>query len=66
MSFARASRGGFIAGSAAATAIGIVRAPAKAAQFEFKEFTGFYSPFDIRGTAFIIYRYNDAHREDDG
>jgi hypothetical protein len=37
-----------------------------AAQFEFKEFTGFYSPFDIRGTAFIIYRYADPHREDDG
>jgi hypothetical protein len=37
-----------------------------AAQFEFKEFTGFYSPFDIRGTAFIIYRYADPRREDDG
>ncbi len=37
-----------------------------AAQFEFKEFTGFYSPFDIRGTAFIIYRYADPFREDDG
>jgi Protein of unknown function (DUF1329) len=37
-----------------------------AAIFEFKEFTGFYSPFDIRGTAFIIYRYADPHREDDG
>ncbi len=36
-----------------------------ASQFEFKEFTGFYSPFDIRGTAFIIYRYADPHREDD-
>ena len=37
-----------------------------ASNFEFKEFTGFYSPFDIRGTAFIIYRYADPHREDDG
>jgi hypothetical protein len=37
-----------------------------AANFEFKEFTGFYSSFDIRGTAFIIYRYADPHREDDG
>ena len=37
-----------------------------AANFEFKEFTGFYSPFDIRGTAFIIYRYAKPHREDDG
>ncbi len=34
--------------------------------FEFKEFTGFYTPFDIRGTAFIVYRYADPHREDDG
>ena len=36
-----------------------------AKDFEFKEFTGFYSPFDIRGTAFIIYRYADPHRADD-
>ena len=36
-----------------------------AARSEFKEFTGFYAPFDIRGTAFIIYRYSDAHRQDD-
>jgi len=34
--------------------------------FEFKEFTGFYSPFDIRGTVFIVYRYADPHRADDG
>ncbi len=34
--------------------------------FEYKEFTGFYTPFDIRGTAFIVYHYEDAHREDDG
>ena len=33
--------------------------------FEFKEITGFYSPFDIRGTAFIIYRYDDPYRPDD-
>jgi hypothetical protein len=37
-----------------------------AGNFEFKEFTGFFSPFDIRGTAFIVYRYSDPHREDDG
>jgi Protein of unknown function (DUF1329) len=37
-----------------------------ASVFEFKEFTGFYSPFDIRGTVFIVYRYADPHREDDG
>lgn len=36
-----------------------------AANFEFKEFTGFHEPFDIRGTAFIIYRYADPHRADD-
>lgn len=36
-----------------------------AATFEWKEFTGFFDPFDIRGTAFIIYRYNDPQRADD-
>ncbi|HTY53654.1 MAG TPA: DUF1329 domain-containing protein [Candidatus Binataceae bacterium] len=36
-----------------------------AKDFEFKEFTGFSDPFDIRGTAFIIYRYSDPHRADD-
>jgi Outer membrane lipoprotein-sorting protein/Protein of unknown function (DUF1329) len=34
--------------------------------FEFKEFTGFQAPFDIRGTVFIVYRYSDPHRPDDG
>jgi hypothetical protein len=33
--------------------------------FEFKEYTGFHEPFDIRGTAFIIYRYSDPLRADD-
>ncbi len=33
--------------------------------FEFKEYTGFHEPFDIRGTAFIIYRYTDPLRADD-
>lgn len=37
-----------------------------AKEFEFKEFTGFYTPFDIRGTAFIVWRYSDPHRSDDG
>ena len=32
---------------------------------EWKEITGFYSPFDIRGTEFIIYRYTDPFRNDD-
>jgi len=36
-----------------------------AATYEWKEFTGFFGPFDIRGTAFIIYRYNDPFRADD-
>jgi len=36
-----------------------------AKDFEFKEFTGFFDPFDIRGTAFIIYRYSDPRRGDD-
>lgn len=36
-----------------------------AKQFEFKEFTGFFDPFDIRGTAFIVYRYSDPRRQDD-
>lgn len=36
-----------------------------AKQFEFKEFTGFFDPFDIRGTAFIVYRYADPRRQDD-
>lgn len=34
-------------------------------EFEFKEYTGFHEPFDIRGTAFIIYRYSDPLRADD-
>ncbi|HTY54268.1 MAG TPA: DUF1329 domain-containing protein [Candidatus Binataceae bacterium] len=33
--------------------------------FEFKEFTGFYAPFDIRGTAFVVWRYSDPYRGDD-
>jgi len=33
--------------------------------FEFKEFTGFFTPFDIRGTAFIVFRYEDPYRADD-
>jgi hypothetical protein len=33
--------------------------------FEFKEITAFIEPFDIRGTAFVVYRYLDPHRPDD-
>ena len=43
---------------------GTLEAPG-AAQFEFKDFLGFFDPFDIRGAAFIIYRYNDPPRSDD-
>ena len=30
-----------------------------------KEFTGFFSPYDVRGQVFITYRYADPHRADD-
>ena len=36
-----------------------------AQDIQYKELTGFYSPFDIRATSFIIYRYNDPFRADD-
>ncbi|MGD0073966.1 MAG: DUF1329 domain-containing protein [Candidatus Binataceae bacterium] len=36
-----------------------------AKNYEFKEFTGFFTPFDIRGTAFIVFRYDDPYRADD-
>ena len=36
-----------------------------AQDFQFKEWTGFVDPFDIRGTSFIIYRYADPFRADD-
>ncbi len=32
---------------------------------EFREHTGFYSPFDIAGTAFIIIRYLNSEKADD-
>jgi hypothetical protein len=44
---------------------GVVPIPG-AKDFEYKEFTGFQSPFDIRGTAFIVFRYDDPLRSDDG
>ena len=37
-----------------------------AAIVHWKEFTGFFSPYDVRGTAFIISRYIDPRRTDDG
>ena len=44
---------------------GVVPIPG-AKDFEYKEFTGFQAPFDIRGTAFIVFRYEDPLRADDG
>lgn len=32
---------------------------------EFRELSDFWSPFDIAGTAFIIYRYTDPYKADD-
>ena len=34
-------------------------------QFLWKEFTGFFSPYDVRGQVFITYRYADPHHADD-
>ncbi len=39
---------------------------ADAKEVYWKEFTGFFSPYDVRGTAFIIVRYDDPRRPDDG
>lgn len=44
---------------------GVLPGVQDAKDFEFKEFTGFYTPFDIRGTAFIVWRYNDPFRADE-
>ena len=35
------------------------------AQFLWKEFSGFFSPYDVRGQVFITYRYADPYRADD-
>ena len=37
-----------------------------AGEVYWKEFTGFFSPYDVRGTAFIVARYDDPRRGDDG
>ena len=39
--------------------------PGAPADVYWKEFTGFFSPYDARGTAFIINRYTDPYRTDD-
>ena len=36
------------------------------AQFLWKEFSGFFSAYDVRGQVFITYRYADPHRAPDG
>lgn len=36
-----------------------------AKEFFWKEFEGFFEPFDVRGQVFITYRYNDPYRSDD-
>ena len=36
-----------------------------AKDFLWKEYLGFFSPYDMRGQAVIIYRYADSHRADD-
>jgi hypothetical protein len=36
-----------------------------AKDFFWKEFNGLYSPFDVRGTVLIDYRYSDPNRADD-
>jgi Protein of unknown function (DUF1329) len=36
-----------------------------AKEFFWKEFEGFFAPYDVRGQVFITYRYNDPYRSDD-
>ena len=36
-----------------------------AKEFFWKEFEGFFEPFDVRGQVFITYRYTDPYRSDD-
>jgi len=44
---------------------GGVLGTADAKDFLWKEYIGFFSPYDMRGQAVIIYRYADSHRADD-
>ena len=43
---------------------GVLSVPG-AKDFLWKDFNGFFSPYDVRGTVIIVYRYNDPHRADD-
>lgn len=36
-----------------------------AKNFRYKEFDGFFAPFDVRGQVLIFYRYSDPNRADD-
>ena len=36
-----------------------------AKEYFWKEFEGFFEPYDVRGQVFITYRYNDPYRSDD-
>jgi hypothetical protein len=47
-----------------ADAKGLLDTP-DADQFLWKEFSGYFSPYDVRGEVFITYRYADPHRADD-
>lgn len=43
---------------------GVLPVP-NAKEFFWKEFDGFFAPYDVRGQVFITYRYNDPYRSDD-
>ncbi len=43
---------------------GVLAVP-DAKQYLWKEFEGFFEPYDVRGQVFITYRYNDPYRSDD-
>lgn len=36
-----------------------------AGEFEYKHYLEFLEPYDVRGSRFLIYRYNDPRRQDD-
>ena len=44
--------------------VGVLPVP-NAKEFFWKEFEGFFEPYDMRGQVFITYRYNDPYRTDD-
>ena len=43
---------------------GVLPVP-NAKEFFWKEFEGFFAPYDVRGQVFITYRYNDPYHTDD-